>query len=234
MVTSQQRHVLLVPCVWQRKKKMGNMLHYWSRLVQTLDQLIAPLIANARRGSNGSEPVCFDPFCARIGWCSFDRWTRMKVGHVLRKCVLFKPNHCNWSSYLQLYFKIIFMYNFCNRKVSWTMNCRFVRMLKKLVGCTHLFKNIYKRIAWYTKGKIFVIVYVHGHMSITVLLVHLANKSTFACSAMTRIIHSSGVSTINNRSAYILNLWFYTPNNKNKYSIRRWDDSIAFRTCFVF
>ena len=29
--------------------------------------------ANANRGSNGSEPVCFDPFCALIGWHSFDR-----------------------------------------------------------------------------------------------------------------------------------------------------------------
>ena len=121
-------HALLVSCGWQTKKKKGNMLYYWSRLVQTLDQLIPRLTANARRGSNGSEPVCFGSFCALIGWRSFDRWTRMKVGHVLRQCALFKPNHCNWSSYLQLYFKIIiFIYNFCNGKVSWTMNCRFVR-----------------------------------------------------------------------------------------------------------
>ena len=42
----------------------------------------------------------------------------------------------------------------------------------KLFGCTHFFKNIYKHIAWNTKGKIVAIVYVHGHKTITVLLVH--------------------------------------------------------------
>ena len=77
---------------------------------------------------NGSEPHCLDPFCALIGWHTFDRWTRMKVRHVLRQSALFKPNHCNWSYYLQLYFKIIiFIYNFCNGKVCWVMNSRFVR-----------------------------------------------------------------------------------------------------------
>ena len=44
--------------------------------------------------------------------------------------------------------------------------------VNKLFGGTQLFKNIYKHIAWYTKGKIVVIVYVHSHMTITVLLVH--------------------------------------------------------------
>ena len=39
--------------------------------------------------------------------------------------------------------------------------------VNKLFGCTHLFKNIYKHIAWYTKVKIVVIVDVHGHMTIT-------------------------------------------------------------------
>ena len=29
--------------------------------------------------SNGSEPVCFDPFCALIGWRSFDFCTLMKL-----------------------------------------------------------------------------------------------------------------------------------------------------------
>ena len=44
--------------------------------------------------------------------------------------------------------------------------------VNKLFSFTHLFKNIYKHIAWYTKGKVVVIVYLHGHMTITVLLVH--------------------------------------------------------------
>ena len=34
-----------------------------------------------------------------------------------------------------------------------------------------LIENINKHIAWYTKGKCIVIVHVHGHMTITVLLV---------------------------------------------------------------
>ena len=38
-----------------KKKEIGNRLYYWSRLVQTLDQLIARLTANGRRGSNGSD-----------------------------------------------------------------------------------------------------------------------------------------------------------------------------------
>ena len=54
-------------CVWQTKKKLGNMLYYWARLVQTHDQLIECLLSNASRGSNGSEPVCLYPFCALIG-----------------------------------------------------------------------------------------------------------------------------------------------------------------------
>ena len=58
---------------------------------------------------------------------SFDRWMRMKVPHILRQSALFKPNHSNWSYYLQLYFKIIIsIYNFCNGKVSWAINRRFV------------------------------------------------------------------------------------------------------------
>ena len=61
------RRVLFVSCVWQTKKKMGNRLYYWSRLVQTHDQLIERLLSNASRGSNGYEPVCLDPFCALIG-----------------------------------------------------------------------------------------------------------------------------------------------------------------------
>ena len=126
-VTVMQRHVLLVSCVWQTKKKMGNRLYYWSHLVQMHDQLIERLLSNASRGSNGSEPVCLDPFCVLIAWHSFDHWMRMKVCHILRQSALFKSNHCNWSYYLQLYFKkIIFIYNFSNGKVSWAMNCRFV------------------------------------------------------------------------------------------------------------
>ena len=85
------------------------------------------LTANSRRGSNWSESVCLDPICVLIGWRSFDRLTRMKVGHVLRQSASFKPNQCNWSYCLQLYFKIIFIYNFCIGKISWAMNCRFVR-----------------------------------------------------------------------------------------------------------
>ena len=45
-------------------KKIGNRLYYWSRLLQTHDQLIERLLSNASRGSNGSERVCLDPFCA--------------------------------------------------------------------------------------------------------------------------------------------------------------------------
>ena len=44
--------------------------------------------------------------------------------------------------------------------------------VNKLISNTHLFESIYKHISLYTKGKIFLIVYVHGHMTITVLLVH--------------------------------------------------------------
>ena len=36
--------VLLVSCVWQTNKKMPNRLYYWSRLVQTNDQLDARII----------------------------------------------------------------------------------------------------------------------------------------------------------------------------------------------
>ena len=100
-----QRCVSLVSCVWQTKKKMGNRLYHWSRLVQTHDRLIARLLPNASRGSNGSEPGCFDPFCALIGWHLFDCWTRMNVRHGLQS-QLFKLNHSSWSYYLQLYYKI--------------------------------------------------------------------------------------------------------------------------------
>ena len=171
---NDQRRVLLVSCFWQTKNKMGNRLYYWSRLVQTHDHLTERLLSNANRGSNASESVCLDPFCALIGWQSFDRWKRMKVRHVLRRSAVFKPNNCNWH-YLQLYFKIIFIYNFCNGKVSWQWIAVLFAILttvSKLFGCTNLFKIIYTHIAWYAKVIIVVIVYVHGEMTITVLLVH--------------------------------------------------------------
>ena len=41
--------------------------------------------------------------------------------------------------------------------------------LNKLFSYTHLFENIYKHLTWYTNGKIIVILYVHGHMTRTVL-----------------------------------------------------------------
>ena len=68
--------------------------------------------------------------------------------------------------------------------------------VNKLFGCTHLFKNIYKHIAWYTKRKIVVIVYVHGHMAITVLLVHdcvWQTKTLLFCSAKTPMLRASDV-----------------------------------------
>ena len=66
--------------------------------------------------------------------------------------------------------------------------------VNKLFGCTHLFKIIYKHIAWHTKGKIVVILYAHGHMTITVLLVHdcvCRTKAFFFCSAMTSMLRPS-------------------------------------------
>ena len=102
LISANLKSVLLVSCVWQTKKKMGNRLYYWSCLVQTHAKLMEHLPSNASRGSNWSEPVCWDPFCALIGWHSFDCWMRMKVRHVLRQRALFKPNHCNWSYYLHL------------------------------------------------------------------------------------------------------------------------------------
>ena len=86
------RGVSLVSCAWQTKNKMGNMLYYWSRVP-----------TNASRGSNGSEPVCFDPFCVLIGkkgksllWPGTSQWRiyyHRIYYHVLRQSALFKSNH---------------------------------------------------------------------------------------------------------------------------------------------
>ena len=105
-----QRRVLLVSCVWQKKKKMGNRLYYWSRLMQTHDQLIERLLSNESRSSNGSERVFLDPFCSLIGWRSFGCWTRMIVRHVLRRSAIFKCNHWNFSYVLHL-FTVIYQIN---------------------------------------------------------------------------------------------------------------------------
>ena len=62
----------MVSYVWQTKKKMRNRRYHWSRLVQTHDPLTARLPPNASIGSNGTESGCFNPFCALIGWRSFN------------------------------------------------------------------------------------------------------------------------------------------------------------------
>ena len=156
-----------------RKWKIGCIICI--NLGQMYDQLITFLPPNESRGSNGSELVCFDPFCVLIGWRSFARSIKMKVSHVLRQSALFKPNHSNWSYYLQLYFEIIIViYNFCNGKVNWEMIWNFVRNIdhgKKWLTYTHLLENV--NIYNLThKGKIIVIVHVHCHMTITVPLVN--------------------------------------------------------------
>ena len=112
-----QRRVLLVLCVFKTKKKIGNIIgHVWCRRTISWSSVCSQTRAEVQTD--------LSPFA----WIHSVRWMRMKARHVLRQSALFKPNHCNWSYYLQLYFKIIiYIFSFCNGKVSWAMNCRFVR-----------------------------------------------------------------------------------------------------------
>ena len=82
--------------------------------------------------------------------------------------------------------------------------------VNKLFSYTHLFKNIYKHIAWYLKGEIIVIVCVHGHIKDSRIIgpwLRLANKSTFVCSAMTPMICASGAQGIATELNLNLNYW---------------------------
>ena len=80
--------------------------------------LLVTFCANARsadRAFGRKRETRFKRIWARLlrsilcaDWLTFVwQLNEMKVGHVLRQCALFKRNYCNWSSYLQLYFKII-------------------------------------------------------------------------------------------------------------------------------
>ena len=75
-----------------KKKEIGNRLYYWSRLVEKLDQLIARLTANARRGSNGSDQFCALKMSLMPGQLWFSRLsavlsTLSYVGREASKCV---------------------------------------------------------------------------------------------------------------------------------------------------
>ena len=75
-----------------KKKEIGNRLYYWPGLVEKLDQLIARLTANARRGSNGSDQFCALKMSLMPGQLWFSRLsavlsTLSYVGREASKCV---------------------------------------------------------------------------------------------------------------------------------------------------